>query len=353
MQAAPRQSVCTAKYGNGARRCTPCRQRRGKDQPNFGILWQVSMHPVQAAPRQRKIAFRNLVEAPAMHPVQAAPRQRSPRGIAYTSSLDAPRAGSAEAKTPFAAITEPLAEMHPVQAAPRQSWATARCSCCPKMHPVQAAPRQRRSCRCAQAACADAPRAGSAEAKHAVHAGAEARIDAPRAGSAEAKNGRVWVLSPPAGCTPCRQRRGKGLRCQPQGHRHDAPRAGSAEAKIEKSLRYDEEIRCTPCRQRRGKVKDHEVLPPEAHDAPRAGSAEAKFGQDYQIVQHIDAPRAGSAEAKDLKWYAEKLAARCTPCRQRRGKAELIDLGAKGVKMHPVQAAPRQRFRRTVKPSPR
>ena len=56
-------------------------------------------------------------------------------------------------------------------------------------------------------------------------------------------------------------------------------------------------------------------------DAPRAGSAEAKAQIHPVLVASLDAPRAGSAEAK----YSRKT-----------GRA--ID-----EKMHPVQAAPRQR----------
>ena len=55
------------------------------------------MHPVQAAPRQ---SLRSLVEVHdlEMHPVQAAPRQSLWIAHATAAGLDAPRAGSAEAK---------------------------------------------------------------------------------------------------------------------------------------------------------------------------------------------------------------------------------------------------------------
>ena len=79
-----------------------------------------------------------------MHPVQAAPRQR-----AYQPSLlfvddDAPRAGSAEAKTAYEQAHEAKYGMHPVQAAPRQRLSE------PTYYNKD---------------FRDAPRAGSAEAK--------------------------------------------------------------------------------------------------------------------------------------------------------------------------------------------
>ena len=56
-------------------RCTPCRQRRGKGIYRIGHGLRIVMHPVQAAPRQRRLL---LIWLPPvrMHPVQAAPRQR-------------------------------------------------------------------------------------------------------------------------------------------------------------------------------------------------------------------------------------------------------------------------------------
>ena len=103
-------------------------------------------------------------------------------------------------------------------------------------------------------------------------------------------------------CTPCRQRRGKGFaafaRARPD---RDALRAGSAEAKLRRSSN---------------------VL--YAFDALRAGSAEAKeagIDDDGHPVLR-DALRAGSAEAKRHALSGVvKLPGRCTPCRQRRGKA--------------------------------
>ena len=79
------------------------------------------------------------------------------------------------------------------------------------MHPVQAAPRQRLGNEVQRVKARDAPRAGSAEAKTELFEKALPYYDAPRAGSAEAKASQRQDGSVPwAGCTPCRQRRGKG-----------------------------------------------------------------------------------------------------------------------------------------------
>ena len=98
-------------------------------------------------------------------------------------------------------------------------------------------------------------------------------------------------------------------------------------------------------------------------DAPRAGSAEAKPGgsagptarsamhpvqaaprQSSAIIASCisfkDAPRAGSAEAKQSPLRSNShRACRCTPCRQRRGKAVCPNAYAVQLRMHPVQAA--------------
>ena len=101
-------------------RCTPCRQRRGKGGALQRHVGRPRMHPVQAAPRQSRWSCRRKstiarctpcrqrrgkvtyplrpLSSPVMHPVQAAPRQRMPRPSSRPSSRDAPRAGSAEAK---------------------------------------------------------------------------------------------------------------------------------------------------------------------------------------------------------------------------------------------------------------
>ena len=59
-----------------ALRCTPCRQRRGKEGKCLLLLLCRTMHPVQAAPRQSTESINR-----------------------YQSIADAPRAGSAEAKS--------------------------------------------------------------------------------------------------------------------------------------------------------------------------------------------------------------------------------------------------------------
>ena len=189
-------------------------------------------------------------------------------------------------------------------------------------------------------------------------------------------------------CTPCRQRRGKEYSHHRAGAgQPDAPRAGSAEAKIQRAKNRRDAARCTPCRQRRGKGNSSdqrqqaEWMHPvqaaprqrwvtrqpttERKDAPRAGSAEAKKSSVAASKNGADAPRAGSAEAKVALFFIGVKRARCTPCRQRRGKdieaaakvvcnrdapragsaeakAHGYDSGTHPRKMHPVQAAPRQ-----------
>gem|GEM_PF-4952125 len=78
-------------------RCTPCRQRRGKEVDTVRVDQNGGMHPVQAAPRQRGLYLIDGLQA-GMHPVQAAPRQSRPPAHLCQRQLDAPRAGSAEAK---------------------------------------------------------------------------------------------------------------------------------------------------------------------------------------------------------------------------------------------------------------
>ena len=165
VQAAPRQSVIHLLAAMDMDGCTPCRQRRGKEQVRLLPRACRQMHPVQAAPRQR----------PACRPRPA-------------RSADAPRAGSAEAKGLLLKSRDANWVMHPVQAAPRQRRAPAasgnRCA----MHPVQAAPRQR-------APAVTRRRAGD------------------RCTPCRQRRGKVnHLLEIPqrAGCTPCRQRRGKG-----------------------------------------------------------------------------------------------------------------------------------------------
>ena len=188
MQAAPRQSSAGGSQRARHGRCTPCRQRRGKaDRPRV-ILPFHPMHPVQAAPRQS----RPLIMAIALGYRCTPCRQRRGKAIGVDLNIVA-------------------CKMHPVQAAPRQRLQkNPLISPTQSMHPVQAAPRQRLFCCLVVYANHDAPRAGSAEAK-VVHA--LTSIIALR-------------------CTPCRQRRGKGVRGAPVAKiDKDAPRAGSAEAK--------------------------------------------------------------------------------------------------------------------------
>ena len=78
---APRAGSAEAKKRSHRRckscpRCTPCRQRRGK------VLYG-------------ELGVRDVL----MHPVQAAPRQRDSLHLIGTELPDAPRAGSAEAKS--------------------------------------------------------------------------------------------------------------------------------------------------------------------------------------------------------------------------------------------------------------
>ena len=147
---------------------------------------------------------------------------------------------------------------------------------------------------------ADALRAGSAEAK----------VRAPRSGSA------------PARCTPCRQRRGKGLPpFTGANNAADALRAGSAEAKIPYwSKRFDSQMHSVQAAPRQsGRHRD--VLAAES-DALRAGSAEAKrvLVIAKHIVRKMHSVQAAPRQSP-LAGYGIDPAWRCTPCRQRRGKA--------------------------------
>ena len=168
-------------------RCTPCRQRRGKAMNEDAYYDRLLMHPVQAAPRQ-SVRARGQDHLPGMHPVQAAPRQRSASSALTSSSVDAPRAGSAEAKLSNGKCALAHGRCTPcrqrrgkvrghahiprhVVDAPRAGSAEAKISPLVRngqravMHPVQAAPRQSGRCRSARRFSWDAPRAGSAEAK--------------------------------------------------------------------------------------------------------------------------------------------------------------------------------------------
>ena len=124
----------------------------------------------------------------------------------------------------------------------------------------------------------DAPRAGSAEAKWAMNDhNADRDGMHPVQAAPRQSTGKTKWRADHAGCTPCRQRRGKAARerAWPWAWQ-DAPRAGSAEAKV-------------GC--------EH-ALTPAGKDAPRAGSAEAKVTRFAPAARSEDAPHAGSAEAK-------------------------------------------------------
>ena len=260
-----------------------------------------------------------------MHPVQAAPRQSSLPRRPTTAAPDAPRAGSAEAKSiAFCAWFSPLS-MHPVQAAPRQSQLVlARRQRVPGCTPC----RQRRGkapgVGCRAGYRGDAPRAGSAEAKCVAMRTYRATLDAPRAGSAEAKG-----ISDTASFHP----------------RQDAPRAGSAEAKIG----------CKHALTLAGKM--HPV-----QAAPRQRSASGALTSSSVRMHPVQAaPRQSfrtsptkhsrarctpcrQRRGKDSTPARTSAGYRCTPCRQRRGKVSGLPAARTEIPMHPVQAAPRQRL---------
>ena len=152
--------------------CTPCRQRRGK-----GIAWRaifvlLPMHPVQAAPRQRRADYR-AGRGLQMHPVQAAPRQSSGDSLARAEiRRDAPRAGSAEAKEQLFSKLLHLLRCTPCRQRRGKVIRQRDAARLILMHPVQAAPRQRTMPTVGYRRLCDAPRAGSAEAKVGLLAGA-------------------------------------------------------------------------------------------------------------------------------------------------------------------------------------
>ena len=123
------------------------------------------------------------------------------------------------------------------------------------MHPVQAAPRQRLYGKQTRRAVRDAPRAGSAEAK---------------------RFARLFGCVP-RGCTPCRQRRGKGRIMRKDGLREvmhpvqAAPRQRSCPGLKHVALLMHP-VQAAP----RQSVMEVLLLSKRG-DAPRAGSAEAKL----------------------------------------------------------------------------
>ena len=190
-----------------------------------------------------------------MHPVQAAPRQSWLSWSVTAMSLDAPRAGSAEAK--FRILVHPHSEwMHPVQAAPRQS-----CN-----HKWDDTPGQR---------CTPCRQRRGKVLRH-----------------TERRRQRE-------GCTPCRQRRGKALRkniCARIQRMHPvqaAPRQSSEVPEPATAQPAMHPVQAAPRQRRKSLVAKAGTL-----DAPRAGSAEAKHFLHCRAQIPHDAPRAGSAEAK-------------------------------------------------------
>ena len=78
-------------------------------------------------------------------------------------------------------------------------------------------------------------------------------------------------------------------------------------------------------------------------DAPRAGSAEAKgYALRRQRRRELMHPVQAAPRQSAMCISSDNLDKGCTPCRQRRGKANSY-LGREiKFAMHPVQAAPRQ-----------
>ena len=255
VQAEPRQRPTLALWASVTTRCTPCRQRRGKGHPCAHLHNRATMHPVQAAPRQRKfLAYKKV------------------------TGIDAPRAGSAEAKTVVLSPALTVArgtpcrqrrgkvfyrlddggadKMHPVQAAPRQSDVSAHLGAhAVAMHPVQAAPRQ----------------------------SAVNRVDNVTR----------------AGCTPCRQRRGKAEGdLGKQRLRMMHPVQAAPRQRKHHLFGIHSGIGCTPCRQRRGKVRKPLLF----------------------IVRAVMHPVQAAPRQRLRRKKPSPAASRCTPCRQRTAK---------------------------------
>ena len=148
--------------------------------------------------------------------------------------------------------------------------------------------------------------------------------DALRAGSAEAKWRIVIKEIRLYRCTPCRQRRGKGSPVPgmdtTRGTMHSvqaAPRQRPLDPTKHRTRQG-----CTPCRQRRGKgIPSYTVVPSRRGCTP-CRQRRGKAGDEaFCIIACDDALRAGSAEAKTgYAVLGHCPFGRCTPCRQRRGK---------------------------------
>ena len=78
-------------------------------------------------------------------------------------------------------------------------------------------------------------------------------------------------------------------------------------------------------------------------DAPRAGSAEAKGDVLCRRSAPMRCTPCRQRRGKALPFCPNTPRPGCTPCRQRRGKEKSLAGATKGCPMHPVQAAPRQR----------
>ena len=151
----------------------------------------------------------------------------------------------------------------------------------------------------------------------------------------------------PAGCTPCRQRRGKVEDC----HQRDPPLSMHS-------------VQAAPRQRLTGAGDGHH----QGHDALRAGSAEAKAARSHQAphpagmhsVQAAPRQRYTIVYGRTLATWMHSVQAaprqswrrsvlhhrvrRCTPCRQRRGKDRIRSPWPLSLwPMHSVQAAPRQR----------
>ena len=104
--------------------------------------------------------------------------------------------------------------------------------------------------------------------------------------------------------------------------------------------------RCTPCRQRRGKAFAPQGMYVTRRDAPRAGSAEAKFSSCATTRRNCRMHPVQAAPRQRAKiswtWSASLDAPRAGSAEAKAG----ITLHPDNVaKMHPVQAAPRQSAR--------
>ena len=142
VQAAPRQSLFAENKNQLVRRCTPCRQRRGKEISISNLNSRTGMHSVQAAPRQ-SLCPQASSRRVRMHSVQAAPRQSVSIFWPFVGYHDALRAGSAEAKSNNTIYAVTIIDALRAGSAEAKSRIVAKPCITPGMHSVQAAPRQR------------------------------------------------------------------------------------------------------------------------------------------------------------------------------------------------------------------